>query len=64
MNFMDLQTPFFRPLWRRVTLTAICFGWSVFEFVTDSPFFGIMFGALGLYCAHQFFIAFAPRNTD
>jgi hypothetical protein len=28
----DNEHPFFRPLWRRILLVAVCVGWSIFEF--------------------------------
>ncbi len=64
LNFLDPQNPFYRPLWRRVLVTGICLGWGLFELVTGSPFFAILFGAAGVYCAHQFFIAFDPKDPE
>lgn len=64
MKLLDIQHPFFRPLWRRVAVTAICLLWALFELATGSPFFGILFGAAGLYCAYQFFVVFHPKDPD
>ncbi|MGP9791165.1 hypothetical protein [Roseinatronobacter sp. NSM] len=64
MKFFDMQHPFYRPMWRRVVITALCFGWALFEFATANPFFGILFGAIAVFCAHQFFIAFDPKDPD
>ncbi|WP_439562827.1 hypothetical protein [Roseinatronobacter sp.] len=64
MKLLDVQHPFFRPLWRRVAVVAICLGWAVFEIVTASPFFAILFGAVGAYCAYQFFIIFDPKDPE
>ena len=64
MRFIDVQHPFFRPLWRRVAVVAVSLGWGIYEFATGSPFFGILFGAVGVYCAHQFFVAFDPRDNE
>lgn len=60
MSFFDVQHPFFKPLWRRVAVTVVCLGWAVVEFASGAPFWGILFGAAGLWCAHQFFFAFDP----
>ncbi len=60
MKFFDVQHPFFIPLWRRVLLVALCLGWALFEFATAQPFWGILFGATGLYCGYQFFVVFDP----
>lgn len=64
MKLLDVQLAFFRPLWRRVAVVAACLGWAVFEYMTDHPYWAAFFGALGVYCAHQFFVAFAPRDPD
>jgi len=64
MKLLDVQHPFFRPMWRRVVITALCLGWAAFEFITASPFFGALFGAIGVYCAYQFFFAFAPKDPE
>ena len=60
-DFLDLQTGFYRPLWLRILITAVCLGWALLEFVSGTPFWGVLFTGIGLYCAHQFFIAFAPK---
>jgi hypothetical protein len=63
-SFIDPQHPFYRPLWRRVAIVALCLGWGVYEFVSGSPFWGVLFVALGLFCAWQFFVAFADKEGD
>lgn len=64
MRLFDVQLPFFRPLWIRVLVTLVCLGWSAVEFAGGTPFWGILFGAAGVYCAWQFFVVFAPRGPD
>jgi hypothetical protein len=64
MRLFDVQHPFFRPLWRRVAVVAICLGWAVFELLGGAVFWAILFGAAGLYCAHQFFLAFDPPDDQ
>lgn len=54
-KFIDGAHPFFRPLWRRIAVVAVCLGWAGFEFVSGSPFWGILFGALGCWAAYEFF---------
>lgn len=58
----DLDNPYFRPLWIRLLIVAVALGWAVVEFATGSPFWGILFGALGVYAAYRFFVAFNPRD--
>ena len=64
MKLLDVQHPFFIPLWRRVATVALCYFWMVVELVTGGPGWALLFAALGTYCAHQFFIAFDPPDPD
>lgn len=59
---LELQVPFFEPLWSRVLVTAICRGWAGFQALTGAPFWSILFGALGVYCAYQFFVVWNPKE--
>ena len=52
--------PFLRPLWRRALLVAFCAAWSVFEFANDSPTWGMIVGALAVYGAWSYLIAYKP----
>ena len=54
----DVQHPFFIPLWRRIAVVAACLGWALLELSWGNPGWSILFGAIGSYCAHQFFVAF------
>lgn len=60
MKFLDVQHPFFRPLWRRVAVVAVCLGWAGVELAAGEVFWAILFGAAGVYCAYQFFLVFDP----
>ena len=61
-KFLDTDHPMFRPLWVRILIVAICVGWGIVEFVlgAGSPFWGILFLALGGYAAWDFFVDFGP----
>ena len=61
-GFLGIRSPFFLPLWRRVLTVAVCLGWAAFEFAGGAVFWAILFGALGLYAAYEFFLAFYPAN--
>lgn len=58
----DLDHPFFKPLWIRLAVVFFALGWAVFEFLAGSPFWTVLFGALGLYSAWRFFVTFKPRD--
>lgn len=64
MKFIDASHPFFRPLWVRVVVVAFCLGWALVEFASGAPFWGILFGALGLWAAYEFFIAAGGGTSD
>ncbi len=56
-SFLNLESPFFRPLWRRVVTFGVCVIWALFEFITGSAFWGMLFLGLGLYAGWHFFFA-------
>ena len=59
----DFDSAFYRPLWIRVLIVALCLGWAVVEFATGSPGFAILFGALGGYAGYRFFVRRAPTAS-
>ncbi|MCC6206466.1 MAG: DUF3329 domain-containing protein [Hyphomicrobiales bacterium] len=56
----DNEHPFFRPLWRRILLVAVCVGWSIFEFSMDAPTWGYIALAFAAYGAWQFLLNYKP----
>ena len=64
MNMFELRIPFFRPLWRRIVVTVFCFGWAAMELVTNSPFWSILFGAIGGTAVWQLFLSGWPDQAQ
>ncbi|MSU90949.1 hypothetical protein GE300_15245 [Rhodobacteraceae bacterium 2CG4] len=64
MKFFDLQHPWFRPVWRRLLVTAVAVVWTGVELAGGAFFWATLFGALSVYCIHQFFIAFDPPEDE
>ena len=62
MKGFDFDHPFFNPLWVRILVFAICIGWGLFEFVSGSAIWGVVFCAMGLWAGHSFFIANLHRG--
>jgi hypothetical protein len=63
-GFFDLRDPFFKPLWRRLVVVAICLAWAAFEALTGSVNWAILFAAAGLWCAYQFFVVWDRKDED
>ncbi len=55
-KFLDVDHPMLRPLWVRVLILVVCFGWAATEFATGSPFWGMLFLGLGGYACWGFFL--------
>jgi hypothetical protein len=58
----DSEHPFFRPLWRRVAIVAVCVIWSVIEFATGAPFWGAIALGFAAYAVWQYFYLFKPGD--
>ena len=63
-NLFEVRNPIFRPLWRRIALTAFCLGWALFEVSNGAMFWAIIFGACGVHLFIQFFIRFDPADYE
>lgn len=53
---------FFQPLWRRILVCVFCLIWSAIEWTSAEPFWGVMTGALAVYCYWRFIHNF-KENT-
>ena len=60
----NVQSAFFIPIWRRILVVALSTAWAIFELVMDEPLWAILFIAIAIYCAHQFFIVFDPIDKE
>ncbi|WP_434291081.1 DUF3329 domain-containing protein [Celeribacter sp. SCSIO 80788] len=58
----NLDDPFYRPLWLRLVICAVCLGWGIVEAMTGSPGFALIFLAVGGYATYRFFITFDPTE--
>ena len=54
----DTDHPFFRPLWRRIALVAVCLGWAALEFYSGARTWGIIALAFAGYAAWQYLYAY------
>ena len=51
----DYEHPFFRPLWRRIAVVAVCVIWAIIEFASGTPFWGVIALGFAAYAVWQFF---------
>ncbi|MBZ9997001.1 DUF3329 domain-containing protein [Mesorhizobium sp. BH1-1-4] len=56
----DYEHPFFRPLWRRIAVVAVCVIWSIIEFASGTPFWGVIALGFAGYAVWQFFYLYRP----
>ena len=61
-DLLDVRSPFFLPLGRRVVVTGGVILWALFELSSASYVWAILFGAVGVYLVYQFFIRFDPEE--
>ncbi|HEV7256013.1 MAG TPA: DUF3329 domain-containing protein [Mesorhizobium sp.] len=59
----DADHPFLRPLWRRVALVAFCAAWGLFELVSGSPGWALLFGGMAAYGAWLYLINYRPGEA-
>jgi hypothetical protein len=64
MKIADVDHPFYRPLWRRVTLVAVLACWTAVEaFVFRDSTWMIISGGLLVYATLLFLVRW-PHKTD
>ncbi len=62
--WFNLQTDFYRPLWIRLSIIAVCFGWAGFEFFTGGGLWAALFAFLGAVAFQQFFLDGWPASEN
>ena len=60
----DYEHPFFRPLWRRIAVVAVCLAWAGFEFWNGSNGWGMAALGFAAYGVWQFFYLYSPPPED
>ncbi len=62
MKFIEPEHPFYRPLWRRVLLVAVCAGWTTVEFYNNQQVWGLIFLAVTAYAFSRLILFFEPAD--
>lgn len=63
-KFFDPQNPFYRPLWIRVVIVAVCLFWAVVEFTNGNGVWAMLFAGAGVYCIWVFLVTYQPPPED
>ncbi|KAA0700618.1 hypothetical protein DTW90_02925 [Neorhizobium sp. P12A] len=64
MQLIDPNHPFYKSLWRRILIVAVCLGWAVIEASTREPFWAVLVGAVGIYAAWMLLLNFDPKPPE
>lgn len=55
------EIDWFRPLWKRVAVTAFAAVWSALEWYWNEPFWGLLTAGIFAFCIFSFFLTF-PKD--
>jgi len=64
MQLIDPQHPAYRPLWVRILIVAVCFGWALVEIITGDPFWAVLSGGAGVYAVYMLFWTYKPQSAE
>jgi hypothetical protein len=64
MQIIDPNHSFYRPLYVRIAIVAVCLGWAIVEAMTGSQIWGIAVGAVGVYAAWMLLLNFTPTANE
>ncbi|TXI11240.1 MAG: hypothetical protein E6Q76_02750 [Rhizobium sp.] len=64
MQLIDPSHPLYKPLWVRILIVAVCFGWAAVETLGSQPFWAMLSGALGAYSAWMLLLNFKPQPPE
>lgn len=55
---------FFKPLWRRIAIVAVCVAWTGFEFANGDQVWTMIAGATTAYGIWSLLLAYKPPADD
>jgi hypothetical protein len=64
MQLIDPKHRFYRPLYVRIAIVAVCLGWAIVEATVGEPIWGIAVGAVGVYAAWMLLLNYTPSPEE
>ena len=64
MKMIDPSHKFYRPLYVRIGIVALCLGWAIVEATTGEPIWGVAVGAVGVYAAWMLLLNYTPAPEE
>ncbi|MBP2233798.1 hypothetical protein J2Z31_000288 [Sinorhizobium kostiense] len=64
IKFIDPDHPFYRPLWIRLLIVALCAAWTAVEFYGGQPLWGMIFLAVTAYAGAALLIFYRPKEPE
>ncbi|QRM56391.1 hypothetical protein [Sinorhizobium sp. BG8] len=62
MKFIDPGHPFYKPLWIRLVIVAVCVGWTALEFYNNEEMWGTIFLVVSAYATAQLLLFYKPSS--
>jgi hypothetical protein len=60
MQLIDPNHPVYRPLWVRILIVVVCFGWALMETTRGDPFWAVLAAGAGAYSIYMLFWSYKP----
>lgn len=63
-KLVDLADPFFAPVWVRVAVVAVLFGWGLFELSMGKAMWAVIFLGMSVICTWRFYTIDYTKTSE
>jgi len=63
-KLIDLEHPFFKPVWVRIAVVAVCVLWGLFELSQGNGLWAVVFIGMGAICGYRFSVIDYANMAD
>ncbi len=64
IKFIDPDHPFYRPLWIRLLIVALCAAWTAVEFYGGQMMWGTIFLVVTAYAGAALLVFYRPKEPE